>query len=262
MDEKLHKALAARFEDHRIVFWYNDKRDLQETFDSLPLDGITKLVMGEQPFGLKYRVLRGEPETKFLLFHDGPQPTNVEENWLYDVQLAHTVFHADQVSMWLNDLGLSPAFRNLAIEHGEYFRSRERLDKLKAVIKKDDTPEQLQSRMIYLACGNANSLDVAVEKLLAELVAEKSDSLRLLERTQLLPVLWAQLERRFGYISSQPDIEDFALELFKAHVPADISPSTSLSSDARVFFARWKSNIHCTVLKRWKRPSFAGWQMM
>jgi hypothetical protein len=74
------------------------------------------------------------------------------------VQLAHTVFHADQVSMWLSDLGLSPAFRNLAIEHGEYFRSRERLDKLKAVIKKDDTPEQLRGRMIYLACGNTNSL--------------------------------------------------------------------------------------------------------
>ena len=245
MDEKLHNALVARFEDHRIVFWYDDKGELRETFDVLALEGVTKLIMSDQPFGLKYRVLRQEPNTKFLLFHDGPQAVNVEDNWLYDVQLAHTVFHADQVSMWLSDLGLSPAFRNLAIEHGEYFRSKERLEKLKAVIKKDDTPEQIRDRMIYLVCGNANSLDAAVEKLLAELVAGKTESLRLLERTQLLPMLWAQLERRFGYISSQPDIEDFALELFKAHIPADIAPPSALSSDARVFFARWKSNIHC-----------------
>ncbi len=244
MDDKLHNALAARFEDHRIVFWYDDKRELRETFDAVELDGVTKLVMDDKPFGMKYRILRGEPDTKFLLFHEGPQPERAEDNWLYDVQLAHTVFHADQVSMWLSDLGLSPDFRDLALEHGEYFRSKERVEKLKAVIDAEDSPAQVRDRMIFLACGGAQSLDAAVEKLLAELVAEKQDSVRLLERTKLLPIFWTQLEKRFGYVSGHPDIEDFALELFKAHFPGDPSVRSTLSADARVFFARWKSNIH------------------
>ena len=244
-DDKLHNALAARFEEHRIVFWYDDKRELRETFDAVELEGVTKIVIDAKRFGLKYRLLREEPDTKFLLFHEGAQPVRVEDNWLYDVQLAHSVFHADQISMWLSGLGLSPEFRKLAREHSAYFRSKERIEKLKAVIDAEDSVDQVRDRMIYLACGGARNLDAALERLLAELVSARQNSIRLLERTRLLPVFWAQLEKRFGYVSSRPEIEDFALELFKAHIPGEISTRSTLSRDARVFFSRWKSNIHC-----------------
>ena len=247
MDDKLHKALAARFEDHRIVFWYDDKCELRETFDAVELDGVTKIVMDAKRFGLKYRLLREEPDTKFLLFHEGAQPVRVEDNWLYDVQLAHSVFHADQVSMWLSGLGLSLEFRKLARKHSAYFRSKERIEKLKAVIDAEDSVDQVRDRMIYLACGGSRSLDAALEKLFAELVSAKQNSIRLLERTCLLSVFWSQLEKRFGYVSSRPEIEDFALELFKAHIPGEISMRSTLSMDARVFFSRWKSNIHHCV---------------
>lgn len=243
MDDKLRKALLERFDDHRIVFWNDEKSDLKETFEAVDLDGVTKIVLGNKPFGLKHRLLRAEADKKFLLFREGPAPAKPEQNWLYDIELAHTVFHADQVSMWLSDLGLSPEFRGLILEHGEYFKSKERTEKLKDLLQANDTPEQVRDRMLWLSIGGTNHFDAALERLLAELVAEKSDSLRLLERTQLLSVFWAKVEKRFGYISGTPEIEDFALELFKTHIPGD--SKASLSSDARLFFDRWKSNIHC-----------------
>lgn len=245
MDDKLHTALAAQFEDHRIVFWYDDKRELLDTFEAISIDGVTKLVIGNAPFRMKHRLLRKEPNTKFLLFHDGPPPASAEDNWLYDVQLAHTVFHADQVSMWLADLGLGSKFRRLVSDHSEYFRSKERIEKLKAAVTPDDTVLDVQSRMLYLACGGARSLDAAMERLLKELVDDKSDAIRLLERTDLLIVLWTRLDSQYGYRSDNPSIEDFALELFKANTPDNVFPDAAVSADAHVFFARWKSNVHC-----------------
>ena len=243
MDEKLRKALLERFDNHRIVFWYDEKSELRETFESVELSGVTKIILGEKSFGLKYRLLRAEADKKFLLFREGPAPNKPEQNWLYDIELAHTVFHADQVSMWLSDLGLSLDFRALVMEHGEYFKSRERTEKLKELLQNGDTPEQVRDRMLWLSIGGASNFDAALERLLAELVADKFDSLRLLERTQMLPIFWAKLEKRFGYISGTPEIEDFALELFKTHIPGD--NKANLSTEARLFFDRWKSNIHC-----------------
>ena len=78
------------------------------TLRALSLPGVEKIELANNEFGVKYRVLREQPEQKFLLFKDGPEPEYLA-NWLLDVQLASgSTFRTDQVALWLAELELGP----------------------------------------------------------------------------------------------------------------------------------------------------------
>ncbi len=101
MMNRIEQALTQFFDRHRIVFWYDAKQELRHDFDAVELPGVEKIELKNNEFGVKYRVLREQPEQKFLLYHEGPQPADID-NWLLDVQLAHGEFRTDQASIWYN----------------------------------------------------------------------------------------------------------------------------------------------------------------
>ena len=39
---KVQEALIKRFESHRIIFWYDEKKELTERFQELSIDGVEK----------------------------------------------------------------------------------------------------------------------------------------------------------------------------------------------------------------------------
>jgi len=74
MNDRIAQALIKLFERHRIIFWYDAKKELRSDFEALELPGIEKLELANNEFGVKYRLLREKPEQKFLLYREGPQP--------------------------------------------------------------------------------------------------------------------------------------------------------------------------------------------
>jgi hypothetical protein len=77
-------ALNRLFERHRIIFWYDSKQELSADFEAVTLPGVEKITLGNNQFCVKHRILRQEPQQKFLLYHDGPAPEDLD-NWLLDV---------------------------------------------------------------------------------------------------------------------------------------------------------------------------------
>ena len=71
MSDQITARLERLFEEHRIVFWYDAARDMRAEYEAVDLPGVSKVEIANNEFGLKYRMLRQEPEQKFLLFHDG-----------------------------------------------------------------------------------------------------------------------------------------------------------------------------------------------
>ena len=93
---KIQQALGSLFDKQRIVFWYDTRREFRTDFEALSLPGVEKIELANNEFGVKYRVLHEQPEQKFLLFKDGPEPENLA-NWLLDVQLASgSTFRTDR----------------------------------------------------------------------------------------------------------------------------------------------------------------------
>lgn len=245
MDPRIAKGLESLFEKHRIVFWHDAKSELRAAFDAVDLAGVEKAVVSNNEFGLKHRILRGAPQQKFLIYSAGQRPERAIDNWLLDVELANGEFQADQISMWLSELGLGPKFRDLVETHQEFFRSGKRVSSLAAMLKADDDRSVILTKMICVATGAERSFDEAVEQLLAEQAREGDEAWKLLERSRLHTVFWKNIERAFGYSSTEPGVEDLALELFKLAFERNATGAGRLNDEALVFFNRWKTNRHC-----------------
>jgi uncharacterized protein (TIGR02687 family) len=253
MNDRIAHALTKLFERHRIVFWYDAKQELRDDFEALQLPGIEKIELANNEFGVKYRILREEPEQKFLLYREGSQPADLE-NWLLDVLLAHGEFRTDQAAIWLSELELGLEFAEVVQGHVEFFQASKRKESLKKLLKSGDTARQIRLKMLAVCAGSEPRMDAVVENLLEGLATEQSDDtekLKLIKRCNLDTYLWEQMKRCYGYESNAPGIRDFAISLFKFcyfqnfELPAQpASVEAKMSSDALVFLKRWKDSRH------------------
>ena len=243
MSERIHASLARMFDEHRLVFWYDTARDMREAFASFVLDGVEKVEIESNEFGLKYRMLRQEPKQRFLIYKDGPEPP-MAENWLLDLQLATVVFKADQAAIWMAELGLPAQFESVVREHTEFYRAKVRVDALKRLMQASDTQTQMRLRMLAVCAGAEGGLDTVIEALLGELAAGKDDALRLIERSGLTEMFWTQVGQAFGYSSDEPDFEDFAISLFQSAYARALAEDGPLNAEALLVFRRWKNNRH------------------
>jgi len=237
----LETAIKHLFDRHRIVFWYDSACELKHDFERLTLDGVEKVEIAQNEFGLKYRVLRQAPQQKFLLYHHGPRPAD-EANWLLDVLLAHGELRTDQAAIWLTELGLGPEFGDLVSEHAEFFGAEERKQALKKQLRPEDGAARIRLKMLAVCARAESRLDAVLEHLLQELAEDQNDAMRLIQRCHLDSALWQQLEQNFGYRSDHPSLHDFVVTLFKSCYAHGTDGEVELFDDARVFLQRWKDN--------------------
>ncbi len=252
--ENIEKALLNLFDKHRLVFWYDEKQELEDEFAALDLAEIKKIKLENNEFTVKHRLIREEPEQKFLIYSIGPAILT-EDNWLLDLVLANTEFKADRVSIQLSELGLDFKFSELIKEHIKFFDSKERTNALKQELAKMEeahkTVSRLKQRMLAILVGLANedlsdnSLEAIVENLLAELASDKNDKSRQISRIGLLDFLFQRLNTSYAYNSQNPSISDFGLKLFKTAFIRAIDQSkaeTPLNEEAIVLLRRWKNS--------------------
>lgn len=243
--DKIAQAITRLFDKHRIVFWYDAKKDLREQYESLWLAGVEKIELKNNEYGVKHLILREKPAQKFLLYHEGAQPEELE-NWLLDVQLANAVFSADQEALWANEVGLSPNLSNLVSIHSEFFKDEKRRAALKSHYTSDDNHDIVRIKMMAVCVHTdvENRFEGVLESLLAELAEDKHEKFDLLAHCNLDSFLWERLQKYFGYRSPTLGIKDFAITLFKSCYALSLEEESALNPDAFVFLKRWRDNIH------------------
>jgi len=241
MDKQIAQALQRLFERHRIVFWNDTNRELRTKFDALTLADIEKIELTNNEFGVKYRILREQPEDRFLLYREGVQPADIE-NWLLDVQLAHGEFRTGKTALLLSELELDPRFDGVVNAHAEFFQAVKRKDALKRLLKKDDTEGIISLKMLAICAGAEPRMDAVIENLLAELADGQEEKIKLIGRCGLDVFLWQQMNRYYGYSSSAPGVQDFVIELFKSCYSMGVEGEVRLTGDALVFLKRWKDS--------------------
>ncbi len=241
--EKIQSILTSLFDKHRLVFWYDAKRELLNNFQSLDLPGVEKIQIVNNQFGIKHRLLREQSNQKFLLYFGGPQPAELN-NWLLDVQLENATFNADQVSLWMAEIGIRPEFFSLVQESSEFFQSSERRTQLKRIYNIEDSHNQLRTRMLAVCVGLANNprLESILEVLLDSLSDGSSEYFDIIERCNLCDFLWERTKVHYGYKPEHPSIKDFAFKLFRNGYQYEVGDSGELNQDAVVFLERWKDS--------------------
>lgn len=208
--------LERQFDRQRIVMWHDPVGEFDSVVDELTLDGVTVERVANDEFAVKYRLLRGEPKAKFLVYRSGPLPGDVE-NWLLDLQLAYGVFTADKNSLVAQEIGVENQYlQSVVAEHPGFFRSERRSAAFRDSIGETDLPDVLRAKMIAVLCGQVGyRLADITRTFLRENAAGKSRSYDEVEKYGLADFHWAGVAKIYHYSSEDPSIDDFVLWVYR-----------------------------------------------
>ncbi len=225
-------GLKAKFAEHRIVFWHDpDKRFLEE-LDNLELENVTLLVLTDQSqLAVKKRIEIDEPEQQFLLWfpHDAPPK---EFDWLLDIRLYSTEFHADFAAITLNTLGIPQLGLREHIQRRKAFFSTKRLSALKGLVTEQENEASLDKKMVAVIAGvKTAKTEEILFSLITQYVNQQKDddsdlenTLAMLKRHDLEGVLWDILNQEMGYQAEHPTLENLILKLFCTDLSAQADP--------------------------------------
>ncbi len=246
----VNDALKRCFADKRIVFWYDEGGKCRAEFDEAEVEGVEKLVIGGNEFGIKYKILAEKPEGKFLVYSPKAQPAPAED-WLYDLYLAGMPFRTDPVSMVMSEMAFPEETRGVITEKMlPFFKSEQRKREVKnllAALGRRPTAEEIELALMCAACRVRDHLKIehVLIVLLKELSENKTDRIDELAKYGLEPALWKRLGIDYGYQNAtNPSVVDFTNKLFHdAFYPAIRDERYQLSHAALSFFNDWKNGI-------------------
>lgn len=277
MNTTVNDALARCFAETRIVFWYDEGGRCRDEFDKVEVEGVEKLVLDGNPFGVKYRILSEKPEGKFLVYSPKVQPSPADD-WLYDLYLAGMPFRTDPVSMVMGEMSFPEEARGILTEKRlPFFKSEQRKRDVKAMMdeglgrrelgirdeglgmrngglgmRDEESGRRLSASdieliLISVLCrikGHAK-IEYVLAALLKELSENKTDRIDELAKYGLEPALWKRLGIDYGYQNAtNPSVVDFANKLFHdAFYPAIRDERYQLSHAALSFFNDWKNGV-------------------
>jgi len=248
---RIHDSLTHCLQRHRLVFWYDPTGEWESVFASFDHDGVKKLVVGENEFAPKVRILGDDGGNgRFLLYFRSARPQD-EDNWLLDLLLQGHEFRADRASLAVQEVGLPYEYRALAEEHVEFFRDAKRVQALKAMVSVDDEAADLRLKMMAVLAKTPVELEALLLDLLNRADDEMFDPVReKFGNFGLVDPFWREVGRLFGYHAESPSLVDFVTRLFREANPLDAEVVEQAHS--RVFLQRWKdSRAHNASFKHW-----------
>ncbi len=250
----------------RIVFWYDADQEFEEGLSDLTLDGVN-IVRLDELGSLEIKILLELQDTtgKYLIYAPYSEP-DAKDDWLLDIRLYSRTFHADQASILLNELGLnSQVLRPYIASRRTFFRSQDRLNRLKKWVKPEDTESELDLKMLaVLIKAELPDIFSILMRLFEELCESGEQQLLLDTQTSwdeivkydLAEPFWNIVTATFGYTEAESSVKDLLIRLLvtdfakalRGSVPLSLQhfvlTSPSLSLTASVFANHWRSNIN------------------
>lgn len=252
--KRIHDSLRQVIGRHRLVFWYDAEGDWAREFEAFTADDVEKVLVENNEFGVKVRILRHpDRNMRFLIYFPSPRP-NDADNWLLDLLLQGHEYKADRASLALQDTGLSYDFHHVVEQHLPFFNAQKRIETLRGILDKDDDADAVRLKMMAVLAGIAPDMDV--DTLLLHFLREATqaslfDPLTVaLGPSELVGDFWKGVTTLFSYTADEPTLVDFAVSLFRGANP--LETSASLNPHGRVFLQRWKdSQSHADTFRHW-----------
>lgn len=227
------------FKKHRLVFWYDPEEEMRSEYAAYDDESVEKVEVRGNEFGLKHWMMREAPKQKCLLYLPYARPAH-SRNWFLDLELGHHVFHADGVSLILQELGWQEEQRGFVEAHREFFNSKDRRDRLKEKAHSDDGERDWRLKMVSVICRESPVLEACLLSLFSELVDQKEEKWSQIGKFGLEEFFWDSVARQYDYRSETPTLLDFVIEIFLASAPC--GREAKLGKEARLFLGRWKDS--------------------
>ena len=253
----IHDHLAARFEHHRLVVWHDADGSYASEVETQTPTGVTVLRIENDEFGIKHRVLRDEPGTKFLLYRHGPVPDGAG-NWLLDLELAHGVFTADRSALVQADLGLTaPGTDVLIADHQKFFGDVKLVAKFKGLLRADDDLPTAQAKMCAVVLGQKeHSFSELTRTLLVRHAVGDNSGYESIVKQGLADFHWGGAAVIYGYKPESPSTAGFVLWMFKQARDGFEATSSSAARNIEIDFRSLRDSMRSAdALKKLARQA-------
>jgi len=265
---QLKSKLQAVFDEegHRLVFWYDVEKEFDEGIAALQIDGVQVVRLDQAgSLELKIQFELKDQIGRYLVYAPFAEPTPAVDP-LLDVKLYSRIFHADQASIMLSELGLEQqALRAHIAQRGAFFRNQDRVNRLKKWVKPADGVAELDVKMLgVLSKADQPETFSILMKLFDDLRATVHAQIALpgqsawdsICKFDLAPSFWRLMGETFGYSESSPSLQDLLIRLLvtdiaitlKGTLPLSLRhfalPSRDKALTASVFANHWRNNLH------------------
>ena len=155
---ELNKRFAAplpEFYKRRLIFWHDEDGEFADQIDSIDLKNAEIAVLRDtNTFEVKKLLNVDDPESNYLIYVLS-RFDNREDNWLLDMELYSEEFHADIISMWMDEMNQpqTHTLRKAFKKYSKFLGSKERRGKLAALQETLSTQEQMERALMSVISG-------------------------------------------------------------------------------------------------------------
>src|SRR5579875_3126573 len=112
-------------EQRKIVFWLDKDREFVDEINELSLvNAKIHILTDTNSFYTKYMLEEEDTTSHYLIYSN--LDMNHEDNWLMDTYLYSQAFHADRISLLMDECNIDPSLRNVVKKYEKFFGSKER----------------------------------------------------------------------------------------------------------------------------------------
>ena len=230
--DQVDQALRQKFiaDGERLVFWHDRNGEfLDYVARPLPddLGDVTVLDVAKRG-GLSAKLLveREDPNGKFLIYSTGAPPA-LDDDWLLDIRIYSSEFHADVASIWLRELGLANLhLREHLKARATFLGNQDRRKKLKRMIASGDDEAAIDLKMIAVLSGSDEPSLFSVLRALCHEhmrkhrfdLAESPETIALFGKMGLSDRFWDLVRHDFGYAAEPPTVAGLLRCLFASEL--------------------------------------------
>lgn len=226
LSETIKSRLAERFsmplpEFHkrRIVFWHDEDGEFTNDLDELALDGVTLVKLtGKNNFIVKKLLTTDDLTSNYLIYDPLAYEKDQKDDWLLDIKLYSEEFHADLISLQMEELHIEPssAMRKAVKLYAKFLDNKDRKSKLSKIGRIYQAPLQLHIDIISVLCGlPGETMQSVIIAVLSEgLEKETNEQLTAIEKFGNIESFWQLVQKITGYVNT----DDRPLSDLAAHI--------------------------------------------
>lgn len=216
LNERFAKPLP-EFYNRRIIVWHDEEREFEDQIDDLELINARVVKLNGTNF-FEVKKLIGFDDTKSnILLYDPFSYENLEDNWLLDVELYSEEYRTDQISNYIQEMGLpdEPGIRKQVKLYKKFFGAKIRREKVKRLNRFIKKPDQLDMAVMLALCGLT---DTNPNKIIRTVLCNGTDNETNTIYSDFVQYnadksFWIMVEHRTGYFSENPDLKQLMKQI-------------------------------------------------
>lgn len=252
-------APLPEFHQRRIVFWRDEDGEFAEEISEFELPDVKVISLnGNNNFAVKKLLTADDLTSNYLVYDPLSYEKDHSNDWLLDIRLYSEEFHADRISLLMEELLVEPSttMRKTMRVYSKFFENKERKAKLKRIGRTYQAPLQLHIDIMAVLCSlnGGSAQDVFIAVLSAGSDKESNLCLDSITRFGNIDAFWQMAQKYTGYVNS----EKKSLNEFAAHILITALSQTMPASELRGLerFTSESSKAYCyQLVHEWQRDA-------